>query len=73
MSIQKVVNKNYILRPQQAAEAAGYSLPTFYRRKKDDPNFPRIVVLGHNARARGVYSLDWYKYLDQFREAQGGR
>lgn len=59
-------NAGYILRPQQAADAAGISLPTFYRRHKNDPRFPELVLLGHNARAKGVYSHDWFEYLDGF-------
>lgn len=59
-------NINYILRPRQAADAAGFSLPTFYRRHKNDPRFPELVLLGYNARAKGVYSRDWFEYLDSF-------
>jgi len=68
MSNQENFPTPKILRPKQAAALAGYSLPTFYRRKNDDPNFPRIVCLGFNSRAKGVFRDEWIAYIDQFFE-----
>lgn len=62
----------FILRPKKAAYLAGFSLPTFYRRRKHDPKFPKMVALGHNARATGVYQSDWLEYLRNFDDSSKG-
>lgn len=51
-----------VLRPTQAAAYIGSSVPTFWRRVKDDPDFPRPFKVGPNSTVVMRASLDaWLK------------
>jgi len=56
-----------VLRPKQAAQYIGLSLPTFWRLVKDDPQFPQPFRLGANSRA--VMRADLDAWLESKREA----
>ncbi len=51
-----------VLRPTQAAAYIGASVPTFWRRIKEDPTFPRPFKVGPNSTAVMRADLDaWLK------------
>lgn len=56
-----------VLRPKQAAQYLGVSLPTFWRYRKDDPTFPVLFSLSANARA--VMRADLDAWLEAKKES----
>lgn len=66
METAQVINPP-VLRPKQAAQYIGVSLPSFWRYAKYDPDFPRPLRLGPNARA--VMRDDLDAWLASKREA----
>ena len=49
MSDDVVSDDVVIERPRVAASKLGFSLATFWRRVKEDPDFPKLVRLGPNS------------------------
>ncbi len=56
------------LRPKQAAEALGISLATFWRRAKDEPDFPPLIKLGDKMTV--VRESDLADYTERKLQAQ---
>jgi prophage regulatory protein len=48
------------LRPKQAADTLGMSVPTLYRRAKDDPDFPQLISLGPNITVISEEEIEQY-------------
>lgn len=48
------------LRPKQAADSLGMSVPTLYRRAKDDPDFPTLIALGPNITVISEEQIEQY-------------
>jgi predicted DNA-binding transcriptional regulator AlpA len=55
-----------IERPRAAARAMGFSLATFWRRAKDDPEFPPLYRLSR--RIVGIKRGDRRRYVDAGRQ-----
>jgi len=54
-----------VIRPKTVMQRAGISPATFWRRVKNDPNFPKVFPLGSESRAVGVFEDEFNAWLNQ--------
>ena len=52
-----------VIRPKEVCRRSGFSSATFWRRKKNDPTFPRLFTLG-TGRAVGMFEDEFEAWLD---------
>jgi len=52
-----------VIRPKEVCRRSGFSAATFWRRTKNDPNFPHLFPLG-TGRAVGMFEDEFEAWLD---------
>ena len=61
---QHTLQPRQVIRPKTVMQRAGISPATFWRRVKNDPNFPTVFALGSGSRAVGIFEDEFEAWLD---------